>query len=139
MVEKFADYESVNYVEKEGTYEFEVTDYELKDGKEFPCAVFEVKSDAGKSTVYCSLSPKARFNYNSFIAACLNLTPEQRKTFELDYEIIGQQLVGKHFLGEVVCESYDKEVKTMNDDGTMSTDIVKKDGYKIKKFYSVEG
>ena len=33
MVEKFSDYESVGFLSKEGEFEFEITDYELKDSK----------------------------------------------------------------------------------------------------------
>lgn len=61
MVEKFSDYESVGFLSKEGEFEFEVTDYELKDSKnDNMMAVFNVKSDEGRATIYHSLNPKAR-------------------------------------------------------------------------------
>ena len=33
MIEKFSDYESAGFLSKEGEFEFEVIDYELKDSK----------------------------------------------------------------------------------------------------------
>lgn len=136
MVEKFSDYESMKYLDREGEFEFVVKNYELKDSsKGTPMAVFEVESEeAGKTTIYHSLNPKARWSYNNLIKACLKLTAEKAKTFELDYETIGQQLVGKRFIGVVECDVYDKVVKVPNDDGTFSEVIEQKDSYKIVSY-----
>lgn len=97
MVEKFSDYESVGFLSKEGEFEFEVTDYELKDSKnDNMMAVFNVKSDEGRATIYHSLNPKARWSYNNLIKACLKLnTKEKINSFSCDYETIGNELVGK--------------------------------------------
>ena len=111
MIEKFSDYESAGYLSEAGTFEFEVKSYELKDSKNGnPMAVFEVEAPEGQSTLYHSLNPKARWSYNNLIKACLKLiTKEDINKFECDYETVGQQLVGKKFLGTVECETYEKE------------------------------
>lgn len=132
MVEKFSDYEGTKYLDQEGEFEFEVMSYELKDSsKGTPMAVFEVKSDVGVTTIYHSLNPKARWSYNNLIAICLKLTEEKKKTFELDYETVGNQLVGKKFIGCVECQSYTKITKVANDDGTFEDKEEVKDSYKI--------
>lgn len=142
MVEKFNDYEGSAYIAEEGTFEFEVMNYELKDSKAgTPMAVFTVKAPEGQSTLYFSLSPKARWNYNKFIKACLfdKLdTPEKRAAFELDYETIGNDLIGRKFLGDVELSIYEKEVKKMNDDGTFSNGVVSQESYKITDYLPVE-
>ena len=139
MVEKFADYEGTGYLSEAGEFVFEVTDYELKDSsKGEPMAVFGVKCDKGMSTIYRSLTPKARWSYNKFISACLNLTDEQKKTYELDYFAVGQDLVGKKFIGLVEEEYYDKVVKVPNDDGTFSEATESKVSYKIVDVYPVK-
>jgi hypothetical protein len=136
MVEKFSDYEGTQYIDKEGTFDFEIMSYELKDSKNgTPMAVFECKSSAGTTTIYHSLNPKARWSYNKLIKICMNLDTEEKiNAFELDYETIGNQLVGKHFLGEVGCEMYDKEIKVPNDDGTFTTTTERRESYKIKDY-----
>ena len=64
MVEKFSDYESAGYLQAEGEFVFEIKSYELKDSsKGTPMAVFEVEAPEGQSTIYHSLSPKARWSY----------------------------------------------------------------------------
>ena len=74
MIEKFSDFESVGFLDKEGEFVFEVKEGELKDSsKGTPMIVLQVESDAGKSTMYFSLEPKARWNYNNLIKACLKL------------------------------------------------------------------
>src|SRR5574344_1654273 len=100
MIEKFNDFES-NFIEEEGTYRFKITDYELKDGNVAPMAMFTFKAEEGTMKRGFSLSDKARWRYNQLIAAALKLTKEQRRTYELDYETIGQELVGKEFYGVV--------------------------------------
>lgn len=137
MIEKFSDYEGVGYIDKEGNFEFEVMSYELKDSKNGnPMVVFEVKADEGKSTIYHSLSPKARWSYNNLIKACLRLdTKEKIAAFECDYELIGKELVGKKFIGAVACESYDKEVKVPQDDGTFANEVITKESYKIVDYF----
>ena len=139
MKEKFSDYESLGFLSKEGTYVFKITSYELKDGKNGPMAVFEVESKVGgKSTIYHSLSPKARWSYNNLIKACLQLTPAEIKDFEFDYEVDGQQLIGKYFLGEVTQETYTKAVKKPLDDGTFEDAEETKTSYKITAYHSTE-
>ena len=61
-------------------------------------------------------------------------TPEKVAAFELDYETIGQQLVGKHFVGVVECEEYVKVVKVPQDDGTFADKEEVKESFKIKKY-----
>lgn len=136
MIEKFSDYEGVGFLNQEGEFEFEITDYELKDSKNgTPMAVFEAKSDAGKTTIYHSLNPKARWSYNNLIKACMKLdTKEKIQAFECDYETIGQELVGKTFIGVVECELYEKEIKVPLDDGTFETGTETKESYKIKSY-----
>lgn len=136
MVEKFSDYESVGFLSKEGEFEFEVTDYELKDSKnENMMAVFNVKSDEGQSTIYHSLNPKARWSYNNLIKACLKLnTKEKINSFSCDYETIGNELVGKKFIGVVEEQTYEKQVKIPLDDGTFKDGVEEKTSYKIVEY-----
>ena len=136
MIEKFSDYEGTQYLDREGTFDFEITTYELATAKSgSPMAKFEVKSEAGTTTLYHSLNPKARWSYNNLIKICLGLnTPEKVAAFELDYETIGQQLIGKHFKGKVECEAYTKVVKVPQDDGTFLDVEEVKDSYKIKEY-----
>lgn len=136
MIEKFSDYEGTHFLDRAGTFDFEITSYELGISKAGdPMAIFNAKSDAGSTTIYHSLSPKARWSYNSLIKICLNLdTPEKVAAFELDYETIGQQLVGKHFVGVVECEEYIKVVKVPQDDGTFVDEEEVKESFKIRKY-----
>ena len=133
MVEKFSDYEGAAYLSEAGEFDFEITNYELKDSsKGTPMAVFEVKSDKGQSTIYHSLNTKARWSYNNLIKICLGLdTPEKIAAFECDYETIGSQLVGKKFKGVVDCQSYERLVKVPLDDGTFDEKTEVKESYKI--------
>lgn len=132
MIEKFSDYESAGFLSQEGEFEFEVMNYELKDGKSGPMAVFNVKSDAGQSTIYHSLNAKARWSYNKLIKACLKLnTKEKIEAFSCDYETIGHELVGKKFIGTVKEETYQKQVKVPLDDGTFEDGVEEKISYKI--------
>ena len=132
MIEKFSDYESAGFLRQEGEFEFEVMDYELKEGKSGPMAVFNVKSDAGQSTIYHSLNAKARWSYNNLIKACLKLnTKEKIEAFSCDYETIGHELVGKKFIGTVKEETYQKQVKVPLDDGTFEDGVEEKISYKI--------
>lgn len=140
MKEKFSDYESVGFLNKEGEFIFTIKTYELKDSsKGNPMAVFEVESkEAGKSTIYHSLEKKARWSYNNLIKACLKLdTLEKIEAFECDYETIGQSLIGKSFVGIVEHETYKKNIKIPQDDGTFVDGIEEKDSYKIKAYDSV--
>lgn len=136
MIEKFSDYESAGFLNQAGEFEFEITSYELKDSKAGnTMAVFEAKSEAGQTTLYHSLSPKARWSYNNLIKACLNLnTKEKIEAFECDYETVGQTLVGKKFIGKVECETYNKEIKIPLDDGTFETGTETKESYKVKSY-----
>ena len=136
MVEKFSDYESVGFLSKEGEFEFEVMDYELKDSRnDNLMAVFNVKSDEGQSTIYHSLNPKARWSYNNLIKACLKLnTKEKINSFSCDYETIGNELVGKKFIGTVKEETYQKQVKVPLDDGTFEDGVEEKVSYKIVEY-----
>ena len=135
MIEKFSDYET-GYLASEGTFIFEVTDYELTDGKDWPCAKLTVKCSSGITTLYHSLNPKARWSYNKLIKCCLNLnTPEKVENFECDYETVGQSLIGKKFKGLVEREFYDKVVKVQNDDGTFSETTESRESYKVKDYY----
>lgn len=136
MVEKFSDYESVGFLSKEGEFEFEITDYELKDSKnDNMMAVFNVKSDEGQSTIYHSLNPKARWSYNNLIKACLKLnTKEKINSFSCDYETIGNELVGKKFRGVVEEQTYEKQVKIPLDDGTFEDGVEEKVSYKIVEY-----
>lgn len=138
MVEKFSDYESAGFLSKEGEFEFEITDYELKDSsKGEPMAVFGIKTtdDGAKSTLYHSLNPRARWSYNNLIKACLKLvTKEQIMSFECDYETIGQDLVGKKFRGVVKSDTYIKETKVLQDDGTYIDGAEEKTSYKVTEY-----
>lgn len=133
MIEKFSDFEGMGYLDKEGEFVFEVTEAELKDSKAgTPMVVLTAKSDAGQTTLYHSLNPKARWSYNKLIKACLNLdTREKIESFECDYELVHNQLIGKKFIGVVECQQYDKEVKKPLDDGTFETVTETKDSYKV--------
>lgn len=136
MVEKFSDFESVGFLDKEGEFVFTVKEAEVKDSsKGTPMVVFQVESDAGKSTMYFSLDPKARWNYNNLIKACLKLdTKEKINAFECDYFVVHNQLIGKEFIGNVEAEQYEKVVKKPLDDGTFEESVETKTSYKIKSY-----
>lgn len=136
MIEKFSDYEGVGFLNEEGEFVFEITDYELKDSKAGePMAVFNAKSDKGQTTIYHTLSTKARWSYNNLIKACLKLdTKEKIEAFECDYETIGRDLVGKKFIGVVEHETYTKSIKIPQDDGTFIDGVEEKDSYKVKSY-----
>ena len=98
-------------------------------------AVFTVKSDEGQTTIYHSLAAKARWSYNNLIKACLKLdTPDKVKNFELDYETIGKDLVGKKFWGVVEQQTYTKNIKVPQDDGTFIDGVEDKITYKIVEY-----
>lgn len=136
MIEKFSDYESAGFLSEEGEFVFEITDAELKDSKNGnPMVVLGAKSEAGATTLYHSLNPKARWSYNNLIKACLNLdTREKIDSFECDYETVHQKLIGKKFTGVVVCETYQKEIKIPLDDGTFETGTETKESFKVKTY-----
>lgn len=136
MKEKFSDFESQGWINKEGKFTFEVKDYELKQSASGnDMAVLTVESSEGQSIIRHSLAPKARWSYNNLIAACLRLdTPEKKAAFELDYATIGHDLKGKKFIGEVKKELYQKEVPVMNDDGTVTRGLEEKESYKIVNY-----
>lgn len=127
MVEKFSEYEG-GFLSKEGEFEFTIKGAELKDSKSGdPMWVFECTSPEGSTTIYHSLKDKARWTFNKLIKACTKGNPPA----ELDYMTYGQQLVGKTFIAKVVEDSYTKEVKKQNDDGTFSTSEEVRTSYKI--------
>lgn len=131
MVEKFSDYED-GFIEEAGIFTFEVLDAEIKDSaKGSMMAVFSVKCPVGKTTIYHVIEPKSRWSYNKFIAACLNLSAEEKQTFELDYGTIHLKLVGKKFVGVVEEQSYVKEDKRLLEDGTYDTVEETRVSYKI--------
>ena len=138
MVEKFSDYEGQEYISEEGSFVFTIDGYELKDSsKGEPMAVFTVKSDKGSSTIYHSLVPKARWSYNKLIKCCLHDrldTDEKIAAFECDYQTIGQELVGKKFIGKVEQQTYEKPVKKALDDGTFEDAVEEKISYKITDY-----
>ena len=136
MKEKFSDYEGKMYLSSEGDFNFEITNAELVDSKKGePMWKFDVEAPEGISTIYHSLNPKARWSFNNLIKACLKLnTREKIEAFECDYETIGQDLVGKHFIGTVEADSYTKEVKKPMDDGTFETSMEERVSYKIKSY-----
>ena len=138
MIEKFSDYET-GFLAETGTFEFEIINYELCEGNNGPVAHFEAKCDAGRTTLYQSLAPKARWSYNKLIKACMNLdTPEKIRNFELDYETIGNELINKKFIGVVEKENYEKAIKIPLDDGTFQDDVEKKVSYKIKEILPIK-
>lgn len=136
MIEKFSDFESVGFLDKEGEFVFTVKEGELKDSsKGTPMIVIQAESDAGKTTLYFSLDPKARWNYNNFIKACLKLDNKEKiEAFSCDYEVIHNDLIGKQFIGTVEEDSYVKVVKKPLDDGTFEEAEETKVSYKVKKY-----
>lgn len=132
MIEKFSDYEGGNFIDKEGEFNFEIKGAELMDSKSGNLMVkFDLQAPEGSATVYHVLTPKARWTYNRLIGAALALTDEQKKSFELDYETIHNQLIGKHVLATVTAESYIKEIKVPLEDGTYQTSEEERVGYKV--------
>ena len=141
MVEKFSDFESAKYLDKEGVFTFTVKDAEVKDSsKGNAIVVFTVEAPEGQSTLYFVLTDKAKWKYNLFIKACLFEklnTPEKIAAFTLDYELIHKELIGKKFVGKVEEECYEKEIKVPNADGTFDTRVEDKISYKITEFSPV--
>ena len=132
MVEKFSDYEGTQYINEEGTFDFEVMSAELKQSSSGnPMIVFDVKAPEGSSRLFFSLTPKARWKYNMFIKSCMTPPPE------LDYETFHDQLIGCHFLGDVVHDYYTATTKVPTADGRFVEQEVEKDSYKIESFHPV--
>lgn len=141
MIEKFSDYESAGFLQEEGQFRFVVKSAELKESKSGgTMVVLECESpEAGKTTLYHSLNPNARWSYNNLIKACLHLnTPDKIKNFELDYETIHQQLIGKDFYGDVEAQTYQKENKVPDADGVFQTTYETKTSYKVVRYHEVE-
>lgn len=128
MVEKFDDYEGGQFLSKSGRFTFKIISAELKDSsKGDPMWVFECKCKEGTTKIYHSLNPKARWTFNKLIKACMG----ENTPAELDYFSYGQTLVGKTFIADVIEDSYEKEVKKPNDDGTFTSSTEIKTSYKI--------
>ena len=71
MIEKFSDYEGGQFLDQAGEFVFEITEAELKDSNAGnPMVVLTAKSEAGTTTLYHVLTPKARWSYNNLIKAC---------------------------------------------------------------------
>lgn len=136
MKEKFSDYESQGFLAEEGEFVFEIKECELKDSsKGTPMVVFKVSSDHGDSTLYHSLNPKARWSYNNLIKCCLKLDTKQKiDAFECDYETIGNDLIGKKFVGVVTRDTYVKQTKVMQEDGTFVDGEETKESFKITSY-----
>ena len=134
--EKLIDYEGTQYLNEAGKFEFEITSYELQPGSSgSPVAKFELKCDKGVTTVYHSLNPKARWSQNNLIKCALHInTPEKLAAFELDYETIGNDLIGKKVIGIVERETYLKDVSTPTEDGTFVRETIEKESFKIKSY-----
>ena len=138
MIEKFSDYNG-GFIEQAGEFVFKIEDAEIMDSKKGdPMVKITLKADEGSTTVYHSLNPKARWSYNNLIACALKLTPEQKKTFELDYFTIHNDLIGKEVIGKVEEQAYVKEVKAMNGDGTFNTVEENRVSYKVVSYAPVE-
>lgn len=134
--EKLIDYEGTQYLNEEGKFEFTIESYELMPGSSgSPVAKFELKCAKGVTTVYHSLMPKARWSYNSLIKCALHInTPEKLAAFELDYETIGNDIIGKKVIGVVEKDTYLKDVSIPNDDGTFTRDTIPKESFKVKSY-----
>lgn len=135
MKEKFSDYEG-GFLQQEGEFVFEITDAEIKQSKKGDDMVeITAKCLAGTTILRHSLLPKARWSYNNLIKACLHLnTADKIEAFECDYHTIHNDLIGKKFVGDVIAEKYNKEVKTMNDDGTFDTQYIPSISYKVVSY-----
>ena len=142
MVEKFIDNEGMQFLQTAGTFEFEVVEAELKDSTTGnKMVVFTMKCDEGSTKVYHVLTPSSKWTYNKLIAAALNLTVEQRRNLELDYETFHNNLIGKHFIADVIEDAYTKVVKKPLDDGTFEESEEVRVSYKIDttSYKPVEG
>ena len=141
MIEKFSDFESAKYLDKEGVFTFTVKDAEVKDSsKGNAMVVFTVEAPEGQSTLYFVLTDKAKKKKNLNIKDCLIEklnTSEKIAAFTLDYELIHKELIGKKFVGKVEEECYEKEIKVPNADGTFDTRVEDKISYKITEFSPV--
>ena len=140
MIEKFSDYEGGQFLNQAGKFTFTVENAEIKESsKGDPMVVLTVKAPEGTTTIYKSIVPKARWSYNQLIKACLHLnTIEKINNFQCDYMTIHNDLIGKKFIGTVVEDVYNKEVKTPLDDGTFQTEIVPTKSYKITTYEDTE-
>ena len=79
------------------------------------------------------------YNYFSDVDGITKLnTPEKVANFTLDYDTIGRELIGKKFTGTVDEDSYTKEIKVPNADGTFSTQEEIKVSYKVTAFEPVQ-
>lgn len=132
MIEKFSDYEGMNFLAEAGTFEFTIDEAEIMESKSGNTMIkFSLKCEKGMINVYHVLTPNARWTYNRLIAAALKLTEAQKKTFELDYETVHNQLLGKTVIADVIEDTYEKEVKKPLPDGTYETGTETKVSYKV--------
>ena len=91
MIEKFADFEKSAYLDKTGVFTFTITDAELTNTKKGdPMWKFTCDSEAGQTTLYHAILPTTKWSFNKLIAACLNLTDEQKKTFSSIRSLMGK-------------------------------------------------
>lgn len=145
MIEKFSETLGKKFLDQVGEFVFEITEHELKDGPKGVMAVLEAKSEAGTTTLYHSLNAKAKWSYANLVKACFELdTKAKVEAFAphdggIDYELIGNDLIGKKFLGVVERQQYRKEVKIPKDDGTFENGVETKDSYKIVEYKTASG
>lgn len=133
MKEKFSNFDGEDFLKSEGEFQFTIKEAikqsnSAGDGEivKFVCVAPE-----GKTDLYKSLKPEARWSYNQLIRAALQISKEDWKDFEGDYDTIHTQLIGKTFNATVVASSYTKTRKVERPDGTFETKEEEKVSYKI--------
>lgn len=138
MLENFDDAFGGEYLNKEGTFQFEVIEATLKESsKGDPMVEVTLKCDEGQTKDYFVLTDKAKWKYKNFIALCFGYTSKEALIadgFQKDLNTVHNELIGKKVWGEVKEDKYIKDVKVENDDGVFETRQEERVSYKINKY-----
>ena len=141
MLENFDDAFGGEYLDKEGTFQFEVTETELTESRNGdPMVKVTLKCDEGQTTDYFVLTDKAKWKYKQFIALFFGYTSKEALIadgFQKDLDTVHNELIGKKVWAEVKAETYTKEVKVQNDDDTFDTKYEDRTSYKISKYLAM--
>lgn len=137
-VENFEDAFGGEYLNEEGTFQFEVAEATIKESRAGdPMVEVTLKCDKGQTKDYFVLTDKAKWKYKQFIALCFGYTSKEALIadgFQKDLDVVHNELIGKKVWGEVKADVYTRDVKVENDDGTFETKQEERTSYKVSKY-----
>lgn len=141
MVESFEDAFGNEFLNEEGTFQFEIIEAVLAEsanGNEM--IKVTLKADQGQTIDYFVLSEKAKWKYKNFVALAFGYTSKEALIadgFSKDLMTVHNELVGKKVWGEVKAETYIKDVKVANDDDTFTTKQEERTSYKVNRYVAM--